>query len=618
MQKNIIQLLPDSIANQIAAGEVVQRPASVVKELLENAVDAGSTEIAVIIKDAGKSLIQVVDNGVGMSETDARMCFERHATSKIRKSEDLFSVRSYGFRGEAMASIAAVAQVELKTKMAEAECGTLVKIEGSKVKTHEPIATQNGTTVLVKNLFYNVPARRNFLKSNPVELSHIGDEFVRVAMAYPELSFSLHHNDLPVHVLQSGKLAQRITGIFGQNYRERLIPLTEESTDLIKIWGYVGKPEAAKRTRGEQLFFVNRRFIKNGYLHHAITTAYDRLLPADSHPFYVVFMEIDPAHIDINVHPTKTEIKFDDERTIYGLLHAAVKRAINSFFLGGTLSFEGPNALEQLINISKQPSNMPAKTSKLPSNFSSGGGAKERNISGWENAFKNLSFEQVQRDFEQEAYAYPKAPEQEPEFIKRQEGSSSTEETSIEKYQAFFQLHRKYILTQVKTGLMMIRQDLAHERILFERYVKKLSGAQATVQTLLFPFVVEFNAADFVLLHEIEPDIKALGFDFEPFGKSAILIKGVPADVESVDSKELFDHFIEQIKQFRKSLTLPKREITALALAKRAAIKQGKSLSAEEMQSLVDQLFACPTPNYAPDGTPIIAMLSHEELDGMF
>lgn len=612
---DLIKLLPDSIANQIAAGEVVQRPASVVKELLENAVDAKATDIKVVIKEAGKLLIQISDNGIGMTGTDARMCFERHATSKIKTADDLFHLYSYGFRGEALASIAAVAQVEMRTKRKEDELGTLIRIEASEVKEHENTACSDGTLIQVKNLFYNVPARRNFLKSNPVELSHILDEFHRVALSYPEIAFSLFQNDLPTYQLLGGKLAQRIVGVFGNAAKERLIPVKEE-TDFVKIHGYVGKPESARKTRGEQFFFVNKRFVKNGYLHHALITAYEGLLQADTHPFYTIFIDIDPIHIDINVHPTKTEIKFDDERMVYAILQASIRKALNSALMSPGLNFEQPDALEAMIQ-----QNRPVQNA----NKSNGSGWSpvvhfdrnqntntQRNLEHWQNLFQPSNRESRIQNFESQN-DFQKADYQTSAPSQTQISIPASKQESIEKNT--FQLHSRFIVAQVKSGMMLIDQNLAHERILFEKYLARLNGGKGFTQQLIFPQVVTLNPADFAMILEIEHEIRDLGFDFEVFGANAFIIRGIPSEVQDLPEKELFEHFLEQIKDSKAQINLPKKEMLARSLAKRSALKSGKNLSQLEMNALIDSLFACATPGFTPEGKAILTILSLDFLE---
>lgn len=610
---DVIQLLPDAIANQIAAGEVVQRPASALKELLENAVDAGATQIQVIVKDAGKQLIQVIDNGKGMSPTDARMCFERHATSKIRTSQDLFAIRTFGFRGEALASIAAVAQVELKSRQSHSELGTLIQIEGSEVKRQEPTASPVGTSVAMKNLFYNVPARRNFLKSNPVEMRHIVEEFQRVALAHPEISFSLYQQDLETYALPAGKLSQRIVGLFGKSYQGQLVPC-EENTPHVNIKGYIGKPEQSKKSRGEQFFFVNNRYIKSSYLHHAVSTAFEGLIPQDQHPFYVLFMEIDPAHIDINVHPTKTEIKFDDERTVYAVIRSAVKQALGAHHVTPALDFsidvnfqenwtQNP---ETKIEVDREYS---YKTFNTPE-------FKKTSVSGWEKLFEQGSERKFipeipSREPEQEILTFPSRASMEESRLKlTPEESESTGTT--------FQVEISYIVAQMSTGLLIVDQQAAHERVLYERYFRQLQVSQGASQQCLFPPTLQLNPSDFALVMDMISELHSLGFIVEEFGKDTILIQGVPADVQVKNEKELFEGLLEQFKNFRNELSLDKRENLARSIARRSSIKKGQKLNTQEMETLVGQLFACQNPNYSPGGNKTFVKLDLNSIHSFF
>lgn len=607
---DVIRLLPDSLANQIAAGEVVQRPASVVKELLENSIDAQATHIQLIVKEAGKTLIQVIDDGIGMSETDARMCFERHATSKIKSQEDLFKIMTMGFRGEAMASIAAVAQVELRTRRNIDSIGTQVLIEASQLKSQEKIATPVGTSVAVKNLFFNVPARRNFLKSNPIELKHIIDEFQRVALAFPEISFVMFHNDTELYNLPKSKLAQRIVGIFGKNYREYLIPCQEE-TPLVNVRGYVGKPEAAKKTRGEQFFFVNNRFIKHGYLHHAVVSAFQELLPKESFPFYVLFLDIAPEHIDINVHPTKTEIKFDDEKSIYAIVQASVRKALGSHNIG--LDFSSQNfdfKIEEIASekYSSLPKHEKAESQPLK-NYQKN--ARERsNLKNWESIFAGISQKASTEIFEKDSNTL--FPENRI-YTKTEEKSQESIENKT------FQLHQRYIVAQVKAGLMIIDQHLAHQRILYEKFLNLLQnkGSNSVSQQLLFPIYIPISPADLAILDEFENEIRYLGFVFDKQA-DGIWLKGIPADIAQEQGKEILETFIEQIKNSTDTLQRPSYEKIARLMATRSAIKYGTKLSQTEIQTLIAQLFASSVPNYSPQGEPTFHTLDMITIGQMF
>ncbi len=602
---DIIHLLPDGIANQIAAGEVVQRPASVVKEMLENSIDAGATSVKLIVKDAGKSLIQVVDNGCGMSVTDARMSFERHATSKIRTSEDLFKIRTLGFRGEAMASIAAVAQVELKTRHAEDELGTQLIIESSEIKSQEPIAQNQGTSICVKNLFYNVPARRNFLKSNPVELRHINDEFQRVALANPEIAFSFVQNDLENYKLDGGKLSKRIVQLFGKSYQQQLVPCSEE-TDLVKISGYIGKPENAKKTRGEQFFFINNRFIKNSYLNHAVSRAYQGLLKEDYFPFYVLFIEIDPVHVDINVHPTKTEVKFDDDRMLYGVINSAVRQALASFNVAPSLDFSADVSFDHL-NVQRERSSFTSK--------------KDRDYG----AFKSFESNQERLDKLNELYASASKEEiatieeAEKERVVQTTFTSSINQTlEVDEKKPTYHLHGRYLLRQVKSGMVVLDKVSALERILFEDYQKSMKSGTGVSQSCMFPQQVALNPSDFALTIELKEEINQLGFEFEQMGEHMIVIQGIPSELAPCNEKEVFEGLIEQYKFNAEKLDLPKNESLARALAKRTATNRCNKLKDEEMDHLMDRLFACEQPNYTPDGNPTYVLVSLEQINEWF
>lgn len=610
---DIIRLLPESLANQIAAGEVVQRPASVVKELLENSIDAGSKSIQLIIKDAGKLLIQVIDDGKGMSGTDARMCFERHATSKITRTEDLFSIRTFGFRGEAMASIAAVAQVEMKSRCEDDELGTVIKIEGSEVKQHDSAACAKGTSIAVKNLFFNVPARRNFLKSNPVETRHILDEFQRVALAYPQLGFSLFQNDQELYNLQGEKLSKRIISLFGNSYKEQLISC-EEDTDFVKIHGYIGKPENAKKTRGEQFFFVNNRYIKNNYLHHAVMNAFEELLHEDSFPFYVLFIEIDPKHIDINVHPTKTEIKFDDEKAVYALVRAAVKKALGTHNITPSLDFDHNINFNNFRNFNTPEENR-MHDFKGTTSFKSS--SEENNQKNWEELY--IGFDK-QMDGDREKGKENGNRESiilDSSVNNRNQGGFNKEILYSENHSTF-QLHNRYIVTQIKSGMAIIDQHAAHERILYEKYLHMLQNKFGASQQFLFPQSIEFNPSDFALIMELEEEIRALGFVFNIFGKNTIVINGIPADVPTGSEKGLFEGLIEQFKIYNSELKVERREMLARSIAKKSALKPGTKLSLIEMNTLIDQLFACKTPTYAPNGNLTIVLMDMDKIGRLF
>ena len=610
---DIIQLLPDSVANQIAAGEVVQRPASAVKELLENAIDAGANKIQLIVKDAGKALIQVIDNGCGMTITDARMCFERHATSKVRKAEDLFAIRTMGFRGEAMASIAAIAQVEMKTKRHEDEVGTLIEIEGSTFIKQEPIGTPNGTSICIKNLFYNTPARRNFLKSNPAEIRHIIDEFQRVALAKPHIAWSLHHDGLEIFRLPAAVMKQRIVHLFGNNYNERLIPVEEETT-IINLKGFIGKPQFAKKTRGEQFFFVNDRFIKDAYLNHAVNKAFQDLLPDDHFPFYVLFIEIDPAKIDVNVHPTKTEIKYLDDKSIYAIIHSAVKRSLGRFNISPTIDFNQETGFSNMITPKAHEDIVPPNIAFNPA-FNPFGQPKA--------AAKEIPFLRAQG----QALSPSKNWDSLYEITTHREVAQSslslgatTEEQFQPMQKQFMQVHNRYIVSQIKSGVMVIDQQAAHERILYERFLLHLEDRKGASQQSLFPQTVTLSTNDFELAKSLLDDIKSLGFEVREFGKNTLVIEGIPVDLGSVNINEtqLFEHLIEGFKNSQQELKLDRRDALARSMARNSAIKIGKSLSQQEMNTLIEELFACKTPNISIGGKPVVETFTLEEIAKKF
>ena len=619
---DIIHLLPDAIANQIAAGEVVQRPASALKELLENAVDAKASHIQVIVKDAGKTLIQVIDNGKGMSLTDARMSFERHATSKIKNTEDLFSIRTFGFRGEALASIGAVAQVEMKTRQKGAELGTLIVMEGSEVKKQEPVSCPEGTSISVRNLFFNVPARRNFLKSNPVEMRHMVEEFQRVALSYPEIGFTFIQNDLELFRLLPGKLSHRILGVFGKSYQGQLVACLEETPHL-NVRGYIGKPESAKKTRGEQYFFVNNRFIKNNYLNHAVSNAYEGLMSGDMQPFYVLFLEIDPSHIDINVHPTKTEIKFDDERTVYAVVRSAVKQSLGAHNVVPALDFSfDVNFTENWKSNREQTEAVHTENTLKPDNqgienkyktFQSPAFQKQ-SVSGWERLFEvggnstEISRGKEIRNIGEEEILTISSKANE-DVIQLPEGNTSG---------ATFQVENNYIVAQMSTGLMIIDQQSAHERILYERYRKQINQAAGASQQCLFPPHIQLSQADFALVMDIRDELMSLGFVIVEFGKDTVLIQGVPADIQVNNEKALFEGLLEQFKQFKSELSLDKRENLARSLARRSAIKRGSKLDMSEMEIIVGQLFACQNPNYGLSGNKTFVKIDLQQIHGFF
>ena len=616
---DIIRLLPDSVANQIAAGEVVQRPASVVKELMENAVDAGATEIKLIVKDAGRTLIQVIDNGNGMSETDARLCFERHATSKITEAKDLFAIQTMGFRGEALASIAAIAHVELKAKRQDDELGTSVIIEGSNVKSQEVCSCNNGTSIAVKNIFFNVPARRNFLKSDSVETSHIIEEFTRVALAYPEISFQLYHNDKEVFQLQGGALKQRIIGIFGKNYNDRFVSI-DQKVDFISIAGFIGKPEFAKKTRGEQYFFVNNRFIKHPYLHHAILNAYDELIPTSSHPSYFIFFQVNPQTIDINIHPTKTEIKFQDEKMIYAVLRSTTKLALGKSNITPTLDFEREQNLDLPSSYKNRPITPPVinvnhdynpfkELRKITS-------ANKSNLDHWEKLYQTETPKIESKNFE--------TPKPVQDIIIQSQAMQQRLENDCDNENALFlnndifQLHNKYIVAPIKSGLMIINQQFAHERILYEHLFDLFDQKSNITQQQLFPETIELSATDAALMREISDDIKLLGFDIETMSGNTFVVNGIPALIKNPNIKELLENILENFKSSFVDLKNDRKLSLAQSMAKSMAVKSGQCLQKEEMVSLIDELFACKHPYSSPSGKPTFNTIEIEELNKKF
>jgi len=621
---DIIQLLPDAIANQIAAGEVIQRPASVVKELMENAIDAGATNLRLIIKDAGKTLIQIIDDGCGMSETDARMSFERHATSKIRQAKDLFAIRTMGFRGEALASIAAIAQLEMKTRKQADELGTRIVIEGSEVKTQEACQCAAGTSIAVKNLFYNVPARRNFLKSTAVEMRHIIEEFQRIVLANPDIHFTLHHNGSEVFHLTAGNLRQRIVALFGPSCNKKLVPIFEE-TDILKLDGFVGKPEYAKKTRGEQYFFVNNRFIKSPYLNHAIMGAYEELLSKENFPLYVIFLDIDPDRIDINVHPTKQEIKFEDERLVYNYLKVTVRHALGQHSITPSLDFE------QDVNFAR--SRVPNREDRSMksfdiSNTSSGGKGmstgsmpspsklESDNLRNWQKLYKGIE------EFD------PKTTEESGEeggsvTIKSKWSSEGSEETpSGEAFKQDqkkpYQVQAAYIISQIKSGFILIDQQAAHERILYERYLAAISENETLTQKQLFSKKISLSPSDAVLLKSMLTEINQLGFDIKDFGSDTFVVHGLPAQLgPGQNEQQLIEGLIEQYKQ-NQDLKLGIQENIARSIARSTAIKRGQRLTVEEMQTLTDKLFACAVPYKNPFGRKCFITFEMDELEKRF
>ncbi len=603
-----IILLPDNIANQIAAGEVIQRPASAVKELLENAVDAGATEIRLIIQDAGESLVQVIDNGCGMSETDARMCFERHATSKITNIDDLFRIRTMGFRGEALASIAAVAQVELRTKRAIDEAGTCIEVANSIVQKQEPVAMPDGTSIAMKNLFFNVPARRNFLKSNATEMRHIVDEFTRVAMAFPEILFTLTSNGQQLFHLEGGSLKQRIVQLLGNSYASRLVTVKED-TDYMNIYGFVGKPEAAKKTRGDQYFFVNNRFIRSPYLRHAVMNAYQEMIPDDSYPMYVLFIDLDPSQVDVNVHPTKQEIKFEDEKIVYAFVQAAVKHALAQFSVTPTLDFDLDASIQQLSSV-QQPFTPERQSSASSTSLYKGFTQRHQ-----AHFIEKGSKEELKhwKDFYEAPEPAIEPPASDiPALLSGETGRLPFEDAEL------FQVQGTYIVMSSENGFLLIHQQAAHERVLYDQLKAASEGKPVPMQQSMFPATLEMTPADAVILQELSADLKELGYLVEPFGRNTFVIQGTPADLEHGNEKNIIDMLIEQYKHFSADLKFTRREKLVRSLARQQSVKAGTRLTEREMKQLVRDLFACPVSNMAPDGNPVYLEFKHDQLERMF
>ena len=602
----IINLLPDSLANQIAAGEVVQRPASAVKELLENALDANSKNIQLIIKDSGKTLIQIVDDGSGMTDTDARLCFERHATSKIRHSDDLFNIRSFGFRGEALASIAAVAHVELKTKKQGEELGTHIIIEGSKVKKQEPCQVPVGTSFSVRNLFFNVPARRKFLKADPVELKHILEEFIRVALPNPEVHFSVHHNENELYHFPISNLRQRVINYFGKNVNEKIVPVSEEA-DFVKITGFVGKPDFIKKSRGDQYLFVNRRFIKSSYLNHAIKMAYENLIPIDQHPFFVILLEVDPALIDVNIHPTKQEVKFENERLIYNYIRVAVKHALGKYSVVPSLDFESVNtgAFEQLSSL--QSNQASQESLSRPSAFNHDRKPSKLEKDKWTEFYKGLN--EVSQDFSSS-----------PNAITLSSNWSNDEDNIVtpeEDHKNSFQVHDSYIISPIKSGLMVIDQEAAHERVLYERYHQSLLNHRIVSQKSLFPEYIEVDPKNATILDSLIGELQFVGFGIEKTGPNNYSINSLPAEGLSERADIYIENFIETYTS-NTEIEIGIKENIARSMAVNSRIKRGKKLESEEIIELIDQLFACKMPYKSPSGKKCFITYGLDEILNRF
>ena len=600
---DIIQLLPDHVANQIAAGEVVQRPASVVKELLENAIDAGATSIKLLLKDAGKTLIQVIDDGKGMSATDARMSFERHATSKIKKAEDLFNLSTKGFRGEALASIAAIAHVELKTKQEDEELGTSIKIEGSKIISQDFISTSKGTSIAVKNLFYNIPARRNFLKSDTVETRHIIDEFQRVALAHPTIAFLMHHNNNEVYHLKSSNLRKRIVSVFGTKMNEKLVPINEQ-TDIVSIEGFVAKPEFSKRKRGEQFFFVNDRFIKSSYLNHAVVNAFDGLLEQGAHPSYFLYLTVPANTIDINIHPTKTEIKFDNEKALYAMLRATVKHSLGQYNVAPLLDFNRDSNLDTPYHLNTNTAS--AKTPRI-------------SVDPDFNPFKELEQKEVRFPYNREKQTESWESLYTSTAVTDEERQSELFDNQQEiKTQKTFQIQRKYLLSSIKSGVVLINQSLAHQRILYEDFLESITVKEANSQQLLFPVKISFSSQEIEMIYTMKAELENAGFSFDEFTKDSVTIKGIPVSVTESKITIILEELLNDMNLEVPDASFSHFDVMAKSFAKTLSIKTGTQLSEREQESLVNNLFSCKEPTISPFGKSIFKTLTLNEIDNLF
>ena len=609
---DIINLLPDHVANQIAAGEVVQRPSSVIKELVENSVDAGATKIQVIVKDGGKTLIQVIDNGCGMSATDARMCFERHATSKIQKASDLFDIQTMGFRGEAMASIVAIATVEMRTRKYGDELGTFIKMSGSEVETQEPTSCPNGTNIMVKNLFYNVPARRKFLKSDSTEMMHVTEEFYRVALAHPDIEMSLTHNGVVMLNLASGNAMNRILGVAGKSMSKCLLPIESESS-VARIKGYVGTPQCAK-TNADQYFFVNHRFMKHGSFSRAVQKAYDNLLPAGKNPTFFIYIDVDPSTIDINIHPTKTEIKFENEQSIWPIINATVKEALGKFSVGPSIDFDIENRIEIPVfnkNDEVVPPQIHYNAGYNPFENSKGKGVSTQ-ATFRSRMSDNTNWQKLYGAFESGAVAT--SAKNEPEPVQQQ---LPIDDSAIVTTGRFFQLKGKYILTSVKSGLMVIDQHRAHERILFEKMLQRNTDTDAS-QRLLYPIRIDLNLKDTDLFRQMVPELEKLGFEINELGGNCFSFSAVPSNFPEKDLKDWVNSMLMLTGEEHISIAESMTESIAASLASQMAIGYGRQLSQDEMSDMNARLFACKMPNYTPSGRPIVAIIGTDDIDKLF
>ena len=612
---SIIQLLPDHVANQIAAGEVVQRPASVVKELLENAVDAGATDIKLIIKDAGKALVQVIDNGAGMSITDSRLCFERHATSKIRLAEDLFSLHTKGFRGEALASIAAIAHVEMKTKQDQQELGTQIIIEGSKFILQEPAVVPKGTSFSVKNLFFNIPARRNFLKSETVEMRHVVDEFQRVALAHPNLSFTMYHNGSEHFNLPNSNLRQRIVALFSGKTNEKLVPINEQ-TEIVAIKGFIGKPEFSKRNRSEQFFFVNNRFIKNSYLHHAVLSAYDGLLKDGAQPSYFIYLDVPPNTIDINIHPTKTEIKFDDEHALYAILRSTIKHSLGQFSVAPVLDFDRDANLDTPYAYQNKAGNHP--TIQVDRSYNPFTDDKQNTSSVQHHSFKKseskTNWESLYVGLKQDAFEISGLSTENEEFTAALFDDKDDEQTLNRTYQ----IHKKYIVSPIKSGMLIMDQNRAHQRVLYENFLRNMTVQQASSQQLLFPIQLYFSNNELVLLHELRQALENTGFIFETISTEFVEISGIPINTTESEISQVVSQLVADLQDGIPESSFSQNDTIAKSMAKSLAVKTGTYLTEAAQENLVNNLFACKDPNVSPAQKPTFITMRVEDIDKKF
>ena len=612
---DIIKLLPDHVANQIAAGEVVQRPASVVKELLENAIDAGASSIKLIVKDGGKTLIQVVDDGMGMSETDARLSFERHATSKISSALDLFNLHTKGFRGEALASIAAIAHVDMQTRVARNEVGTHIKIEGSKIVAQEVVAMPKGTSISVKNLFFNIPARRNFLKSNQVELRHITDEFHRVALVHPSIEFHFYNNGSEIFNLPKTKHRQRIAHIFGSRMEDRLVPVKEE-TEVVKISGFICKPEFAKKSRGEQFFFANDRYIKSPYLHHAVVAAFEGLIKSEMYPGYFLYLEVEPSSIDINIHPTKTEVKFDDENTLYAILRSTIKHSLGQFNVAPVLDFDHDPNLDTPYAYKEKDAILPKVTVDAGFNpfkesnqrGNTGNSFRKTSAKGWEGLYEGLEHNVQTDDFSSVII----------ESEGEEQGTLYSGDQDDGHQATTFQLRRKFVVSTVKSGMLVLHQNRAHERILFEKFLGEITIKEGVSQQLLFPLELTFNKQELGILNEIKDSLTNIGFAFESLEHETVKVTGVPLAMQESGIGTVLDRLIADYKEGFNDGSISQAEVLAKVLSKNLAVKTGEVLDQESQLALVNNLFACKEPTLSPFQKITYTIISEGDIDKKF